>query len=58
MMNLYELSTIQEVDKLLGQALEGKIENLPQVKKAKELVSQMIEFKDFDNVEAWKLAQD
>lgn len=48
-MNVIEIATLKEVDKLLGIALEGKIENLPEVKQAKKLVSEMVEFKDFDN---------
>lgn len=54
-MNHTEVGTIKEINKLLGQVLQGKVENLPQAKEAKKLVEELIEFKDFDT---WKLAQD
>lgn len=57
-MNYIELETIKELDKLLGIVLQGKIENLPQAKKAKKLTEELIEYKGFDNKQAWKLAQD
>lgn len=55
MMNYIEVETIKEISRLLDNVLEGKVENLPELKKAKQLAEELIEFKDFDT---WKLVQD
>lgn len=57
-MNLIELETIKEINRLLGQVLQGKVENLVELNKAKILAEELIEFKDFDNKDVWKLALD
>ncbi len=46
-MNIPELNTLQEVNSLLDKVLDGKVENLPEAKKAKELVYDLIEFEIF-----------
>lgn len=57
-MNLIELNRLQEVDNLLDKVLDGKVENLKEAKKAKEIVADMIEFKDISSKDAWKIALD
>ncbi len=54
-MNLCQLETIREIDRLLGLALDGEVDNLQAVERAKKLTADMIEFKDFDT---WKHFQD
>jgi len=46
-MNLIELETVKVVSKLIDIVLEGKVENLQQAKRIKEIVDELVEFKNF-----------
>lgn len=48
-MNLIELENIKEADRLLKLALEGKRDEVSMMERARELLSEIIEFKDFNN---------
>ncbi len=54
-MNLCQIASIKEIDRLLQIALDGEVDNLEAIEKAKKLTEDMIEFKDFDT---WKFVQD
>lgn len=49
-MNAIEVKQLQEVNKLLDRVLEGKVENLKDCKKAKEMVHELIEFKNIERI--------
>lgn len=55
-MNLVEINRLKQVESLLDVVLDGKVENLKQAKKAKEILNDMLEFKDIESKEAWKYA--
>lgn len=44
-MNVVHVKQIKKAAELLGKALEGKIEYLQEVREAKEILDQMVEFK-------------
>lgn len=57
-MNQIEVETLKEIIRLSDVVLQGKVENLPHMKKLKALAEELIEFKDYNKHYAWKLAQD
>ena len=46
-MNYIELMTAKEVGKLINIVLEGEVENVEAAHRIKELVEELVEFKDF-----------
>lgn len=46
-MNYIELMTVKEVGKLINVVLEGEVENIEAAYRIKELVEELVEFKDF-----------
>ncbi len=57
-MNLIEINKINECRQLLGLVLEGEIEYLKEVKKVQAILDDLVEFKDIDSKEVWKIALD
>lgn len=57
-MNLIEINRLQQVESLIDKVLDGKVENLKEIKKAKEILRDMLEFKDIESREAWKYGLD
>lgn len=57
-MNTIELNKVNECRKLLDNVLDGKVENLPELKKSKAILDDLIEFENISSKDAWKLALD
>ena len=57
-MNVIELNRINECRQLLDKVLDGKTEYLKELKQAKSTLDDLVEFKDIDSKDAWKLALD
>lgn len=57
-MNLIETNKINECRKLIDSVLNGKVENLKELKEAKSMLDDLVEFKDISSKDAWKLALD
>lgn len=57
-MNLIEINKINECRQLLNIVLEGKTEYLKEVKKVQAILDDLVEFKDIDSKEVWKIALD
>lgn len=57
-MNTIELNKVNECRKLLDNVLDGKVENLPELKKSKAILDDLIEFENISSKYAWKLALD
>lgn len=57
-MNLIETNKINECRTLLVKVLDGKVENLKELKEAKSMLDDLVEFKDISSKDAWKLALD
>ena len=55
MMNVVEIKKVKEISELLNTVKKGKVENLPELKQAIDIVDDLLEFKDFDR---WKMYQD
>ena len=57
-MNTIEINKINEVRLLIDKVLEGKVENLKELKQARTILDDLVEFKDISSKDAWKIALD
>lgn len=57
-MNVIELNRINECRQLLDKVLDGKTEYLKELKQARAILDDLVEFKDISSKDAWKIALD
>lgn len=56
-MNLVEINKLFEVQEILNNVLDGKV-HLKELKKAKKILDDVMEFKDIDSAQLWKFTLD
>ena len=52
-MNMVEIKRLQQVQTLMERALDGKVENLKTLKHAKEILDDVMEFKELKLEGKW-----